>query len=136
MKNFSFPIEFEKKLSKIYGEEVLSNISKIYQCECPLDISLKNSSMTEKYHNVFNAKKLSDHSLRLSRNVQISSLPGFKEGDWWVQDFSSSLPIRLLGEIKGKRSTKVRKRQHFYWTWIFLFECYDNMSRGKIQNFI
>ena len=102
LKNFSFPIEFEKNLSKIYGKEVVSNISKIFQSECPLDISLKNSSMTEKYYNVFNAIKLSDQSLRLSRNIQISSLPGFKEGDWWVQDFSSSLPIRLLGEIKGK----------------------------------
>ena len=34
---------------------------------------------------------------------QVSALPGFKEGDWWVQDAAASIPIRLLGNLSGKR---------------------------------
>ena len=32
-----------------------------------------------------------------------SELPGFAEGAWWVQDAAASLPVRLLGDIAGKR---------------------------------
>ncbi|MCF6275419.1 MAG: RsmB/NOP family class I SAM-dependent RNA methyltransferase, partial [Robiginitomaculum sp.] len=27
----------------------------------------------------------------------------YDDGDWWVQDISAALPVRLLGDIKGKR---------------------------------
>ena len=42
------------------------------------------------------------HSLRLKNTGQISALPGFNEGDWWVQDLSASIPVCLFKEIKGK----------------------------------
>jgi 16S rRNA (cytosine967-C5)-methyltransferase len=29
-------------------------------------------------------------------------LPGFAEGQWWVQDAAAALPVRLFGDIKGK----------------------------------
>jgi 16S rRNA (cytosine967-C5)-methyltransferase len=29
-------------------------------------------------------------------------LPGFTEGQWWVQDAAAALPARLLGDIAGK----------------------------------
>lgn len=34
---------------------------------------------------------------------QIPSLEGFAEGAWWVQDLAASMPVRLLGDISGKR---------------------------------
>ena len=34
--------------------------------------------------------------LRLD-NADVTGLPGFDEGAWWVQDLSASLPARLLG---------------------------------------
>ncbi len=33
----------------------------------------------------------------------IPDLPGFKDGAWWVQDAASALPVKLLGDVKGKR---------------------------------
>ena len=29
----------------------------------------------------------------LKKNIKIDTIPSFKNGDWWVQDFSSSLPL-------------------------------------------
>jgi 16S rRNA (cytosine967-C5)-methyltransferase len=33
---------------------------------------------------------------------QVSALPGFADGSWWVQDAAAALPVRLLGDISGK----------------------------------
>jgi 16S rRNA (cytosine967-C5)-methyltransferase len=29
-------------------------------------------------------------------------LPGFADGDWWIQDLAASIPVRLLGDGTGK----------------------------------
>jgi 16S rRNA (cytosine967-C5)-methyltransferase len=33
----------------------------------------------------------------------VTMLPGFAEGQWWVQDAAASLPARLFGDVAGKR---------------------------------
>ncbi|MEM6467291.1 MAG: transcription antitermination factor NusB, partial [Pseudomonadota bacterium] len=35
------------------------------------------------------------------------TLPGFAKGDWWVQDLAASLPVRLAGDLAGKRALDV-----------------------------
>ncbi len=37
------------------------------------------------------------------RKGRIEELPGFEEGEWWVQDAAASLPAQLLGDVAGKR---------------------------------
>lgn len=32
-----------------------------------------------------------------------TSLPGFAEGSWWVQDEAASLPVKILGDVDGLR---------------------------------
>lgn len=34
--------------------------------------------------------------------TSVQDIDGFNEGNWWVQDFASHLPVTLLGEINGK----------------------------------
>ena len=36
--------------------------------------------------------------------AQVSALPGFDEGAWWVQDAAAALPARLLGDLAGRRA--------------------------------
>jgi 16S rRNA (cytosine967-C5)-methyltransferase len=33
----------------------------------------------------------------------VTMLPGFSDGQWWVQDAAASLPARLFGDVAGKR---------------------------------
>ena len=40
-------------------------------------------------------------SVRLTDPGQVSALPGFGSGDWWVQDAAAALPVRGLGEVAG-----------------------------------
>jgi 16S rRNA (cytosine967-C5)-methyltransferase len=48
-------------------------------------------------------ESLLPHHLRLPKGAgRIEHLPGFAEGQWWVQDIAASLPVRLLGDLKGR----------------------------------
>jgi 16S rRNA (cytosine967-C5)-methyltransferase len=42
-------------------------------------------------------------SLRLTEAGQISALPGFEAGDWWVQDAAAALPAQVLAPRPGER---------------------------------
>jgi 16S rRNA (cytosine967-C5)-methyltransferase len=41
--------------------------------------------------------------LRRRGGGNITELPGFAEGAWWVQDAAAALPVRLLGDVAAKR---------------------------------
>jgi 16S rRNA (cytosine967-C5)-methyltransferase len=49
------------------------------------------------------AKSLPTGTLRLWHAGPITDLPGYAEGDWWVQDAAASLPVKLLGDVRGRR---------------------------------
>ncbi|MFQ1702840.1 RsmB/NOP family class I SAM-dependent RNA methyltransferase [Loktanella agnita] len=40
-------------------------------------------------------------SVRLHDAGQVSALPGYDSGDWWVQDAAAAIPVRLLGNVTG-----------------------------------
>ena len=41
-------------------------------------------------------------SHRLPAGAQVTALPGYAEGDWWVQDAAAALPVRLLAPRPGE----------------------------------
>ena len=41
-------------------------------------------------------------SVRLEAPGQVSALPGYDSGDWWVQDAAAAMPARLLGDVAGQ----------------------------------
>jgi len=63
----------------------------------PLDLSLREPSRTADLANQLAADSLMPGQLRLPRGASVEKLPGFAEGEWWVQDLAASLPARLLG---------------------------------------
>ncbi|KAJ57523.1 16S rRNA methyltransferase [Actibacterium mucosum KCTC 23349] len=42
-------------------------------------------------------------SVRLDGRVQVSALPGYEDGTWWVQDAAAALPAKLLNAQAGQR---------------------------------
>ena len=41
-------------------------------------------------------------SVRLHDYPGVESLPGFDQGDWWVQDTAATLPVKLFPQLKGQ----------------------------------
>jgi len=95
----------EKKLrlylSDFYPDEVIKRIEKLMPQKAPLDINIKNVEETSYWEKKLIAKKLPTGTLRLQNHKDLFSLQGFKEGKWWVQGISSSIPVKTLGQIAG-----------------------------------
>ena len=85
-----------------YGISVTQKIEKQHLERPPIDITIKNPKLMEHFSIELKGKQICKHSLRLKNAGQISTLPGFNAGDWWVQDFSASIPVCLFKEIQGK----------------------------------
>ncbi|WP_309773091.1 RsmB/NOP family class I SAM-dependent RNA methyltransferase [Agrobacterium larrymoorei] len=96
------PDWFYNRLVKSYGEDTASRIAASQLLPSSIDITVKSNP--DHWAKVLNGTVLANGSVRLgSFDGQVSSLPGFAEGEWWVQDFSASMPVRLMGNLKGKR---------------------------------
>ncbi len=69
----------------------------------PLDLALKHWDDTAQRAEAMGGVSLAPGHIRLPRGTPVDQLPGFGDGDWWVQDLAASLPARLLGPGNGKR---------------------------------
>ena len=84
-----------------YGEETARDIAASHLNEAPLDISVKDKP--EHWAEQLKGELLPTGTIRLeSGDSNLQELPGFSEGEWWVQDAASALPAKLLGDIAGK----------------------------------
>ncbi|MBL0848849.1 MAG: MFS transporter [Candidatus Liberibacter ctenarytainae] len=94
------PQWFEERLEKFYGKKSAHAISEA--CLMPNHIDLTVKSDTEMWAQKLNAVVLPTGGIRLREcQEKISSLPGFEEGAWWIQDASSSIPVQLFDRLEG-----------------------------------
>jgi 16S rRNA (cytosine967-C5)-methyltransferase len=90
-----------------YGPLGAKAIAEAHRGTPPLDLTLKSGEDTAAWIARFKAADLEpallpSGSIRFARISDVTALPGFDEGAWWVQDAAASLPVRLLGDVAGK----------------------------------
>ena len=83
-----------------YGEETTRAIADAHSREAPLDISV--ASDIHDWAASLNAEVLPTGSLRRQEGGAVDTLPGFDAGGWWIQDAAATLPVRMLGDVKGQ----------------------------------
>lgn len=88
-------------LSEAWGPQAVSGIERAHAAGAPVDLTARRDpgALADR----LGAELLPTGSLRLREAGQISALPGFAEGEWWVQDAAAALPARLLGDVAGLR---------------------------------
>ena len=91
------PAWLREPVAAAHGENAARAIEAAHQAAAPLDLTPRPGVLVE------GAEPLPTGSLRLHGPVQVSALPGFAEGDWWVQDAAAALPARLLDPHEGER---------------------------------
>ena len=84
-----------------WGDVMVSAAASAIATPPPLDLSLADPAQTDQW-----VEKLGGHSLiaghvRCGR-AAVPDLPGYAEGQWWVQDVSAGLPARLFGAGNGQ----------------------------------
>jgi 16S rRNA (cytosine967-C5)-methyltransferase len=83
-----------------YGTETARAIAAAHAQEPALDLTVKNDPA--RWAAALGGRVLSTGTVRALVHGPVSGLPGYHEGAWWVQDAAAALPVRLLGDIKGK----------------------------------
>jgi 16S rRNA (cytosine967-C5)-methyltransferase len=78
-----------------YGETVARDIAIAIGHEPSLDITVKSDAT--QWATRLHGETLPTGSVRTLLQGSVTMLPGFAEGQWWVQDAAAALPARLFG---------------------------------------
>ena len=84
-----------------YGEEATRAIAAAHLIEAPLDLTPRSNA--DFWAGRLEGEVLPTGTIRREGGGNVTELPGFAEGAWWVQDAAATLPVRLLGDVSGKR---------------------------------
>jgi 16S rRNA (cytosine967-C5)-methyltransferase len=90
------PRWLRQPLVHTYGREVVTAIEAVQAQEPPLDLTLRPAFPAPE------GELMPTGSLRLRDGGQVSAMPGFADGGWWVQDAAAALPARLLDAQPGE----------------------------------
>ena len=83
-----------------YGAGNVTKIEAAHYTGAPLDLSAKGDP--EAVAQATGGTLLPTGSIRLHDPGQVSNLPGFDTGDWWVQDAAAALPVQILDPQPGE----------------------------------
>jgi 16S rRNA (cytosine967-C5)-methyltransferase len=87
--------------SAAYGADTAHAIAAANAREPALDLTVKRDP--EFWAEKLGGRVLPTGSVRTIAHGPVSALPGFAEGAWWVQDTAAALPVRLFGDVAGRR---------------------------------
>lgn len=92
-----------RPLATTWGAAVAEDIARAGRLAPPLDLTPRDPAAAADLAARLGATLLPTGSLRCATWGQVSALPGFEAGEWWVQDAAAALPARLLPDVAGRR---------------------------------
>lgn len=91
-----------RRWERAYGPQGARALAEAHRKEPPLDLTVKPGIDAPALANALGGTLTPTGSVRLFHAGAVTSLQGFAEGDWWVQDAAAALPARLLGDVSAK----------------------------------
>lgn len=95
----SLPAPVAERWAAEWGAAVADAATTAWSAPPPIDLSFAAEPNMSEWSD---AVSLGERHLRLPRGQAVEAMPGFNEGNWWVQDLAASLPARLLGAGAGR----------------------------------
>lgn len=83
-----------------WGAEAVLGMERAHLQGAPLDLTAKSDA--SHVASITGGHVLPTGSVRVDKAAQVSAMPGFADGDWWVQDASAALPVRVLSPQHGE----------------------------------
>ena len=82
------------------GEKTLSMISKQIVKEPPVDIKIKKKIFKRfNWEKILGGKNIFQETIRINHKGDISKLPFYSEGHWWIQGLAATFPVILINDI-------------------------------------
>ncbi|APX89706.1 16S rRNA methyltransferase [Brevirhabdus pacifica] len=109
------PKWLRQPLRRAWGDAAVARMERVHASHPPVDLTLRDPSRAEALAEALPAgsdgaegdgaavEVLPTGSLRLAEPGRISSLPGYAEGEWWVQDAAAALAARMLDVRPGEK---------------------------------
>lgn len=88
-----------QRWGKAYGADTARDIATANGREAALDLTVKNDPAA--WASRLNGQVMPNGTVRLLAQGPVPSLPGYDDGQWWVQDAAAALPARLFGDVRG-----------------------------------
>ena len=82
-----------------YGEPTAHAMATAIAADPSLDLTVKHDA--EAFASRLHGELLPTGTVRALLHGQVAMLPGYTEGEWWVQDAAAALPVRLFGDVAG-----------------------------------
>jgi 16S rRNA (cytosine967-C5)-methyltransferase len=83
-----------------YGEDATRAMAAAISVEPALDLTVKSDP--EGWATRLHGEALPTGTVRTLLHGSVTMLPGFNDGQWWVQDAAAAIPARLFGDVKDK----------------------------------
>jgi 16S rRNA (cytosine967-C5)-methyltransferase len=90
-------------LARDWGAEAARAIAGAHLEPAPHDLTLRAPGDADALAVELGGRVLPTGTVRLEARPQITALPGYAAGAWWVQDAAAALPARLIPAPAGKR---------------------------------
>jgi 16S rRNA (cytosine967-C5)-methyltransferase len=90
------------RLLSAYGAKVVAAMERAHAAGPLLDLTPKDGDAVALAARL-GGVALPTGSVRMPGREQVKALPGYIEGDWWVQDAAAALPVRILAPAPGER---------------------------------
>ncbi|MET0241805.1 MAG: RsmB/NOP family class I SAM-dependent RNA methyltransferase [Sphingobium sp.] len=100
--SIALPAEVAQRWTAQWGEEMVAAASAAMASRPPLDLALRDAAETGMWAETLEGLSLAPGHVRLDADRDVTALPGFADGAWWVQDLAASIPARLLGAGEGR----------------------------------
>ncbi|MFY0693334.1 MAG: methyltransferase domain-containing protein [Paracoccaceae bacterium] len=98
----ALPKWLRRRIVHIYDETIVRAIEAAHLAGAPVDLTLKDGEGAALWAEKLGAEILPTGSLRLAGSAQVTDLPGYADGAWWVQDAAAAVPVRLLDPQPGE----------------------------------
>ena len=89
------PADVEERWRAAWGEAVVDAARRQIARRPALDLTFADDAAAQAYAAEHGGTSLAPKHVRV-QSSSVSDLPGFGEGQWWVQDLAASLPARLI----------------------------------------
>ncbi|MBO29485.1 MAG: 16S rRNA methyltransferase [Rhodobacteraceae bacterium] len=83
-----------------WGAQAMQAMEAAHFAGAPLDITPRGEAAA--ISTTLGAQLLPTGTLRMPEAGQVSAMPGFATGDWWIQDAAAALPVQVLAPRKGE----------------------------------
>jgi 16S rRNA (cytosine967-C5)-methyltransferase len=84
-----------------YGRPVALEIARAHLFEPPLDVTVRGDPGM--WAERLGGEHVGGQTIRLrDHHGAVADLPGFADGQWWIQDEAASWPVMLLGPVEGR----------------------------------